>query len=176
MFVWIGCALPQTFAAPLRSRCLALNEALGLDVSGFTLPQHISLKISFDAGDRYPEILDAVEALLRRETPFAVSPQKIQQQGGILWLSFRESGTLQALHELLDQQLRTRFGIGQHPFDRDFRFHSTLFLGAPERVALAADALGEYPLPTQLPIDTFLLGLSESGKSGTYRVVRTVEV
>lgn len=64
MYVWIGCALPEDFARDVRRICLAHNRQIGLDESAFALPQHISLKISFDAGDRWDEILDFLSHLL----------------------------------------------------------------------------------------------------------------
>lgn len=176
MYIWTGCRLPQAFESQIRSRCLALNETFALDVSGFTLPQHISLKISFDAGDRYTEILDAIEALLRQEAPFAVIPSGIEQHGGILWVTFRENETLRALHALLDSKLESQFAIPQHPFDKKFFFHSALFAGDPKKISQAHTVLQDYLLPSELKIDTFLLGVSEIGKSGSYRVVREIKV
>ena len=49
-------------------------------------------------------------------------------------------------------------------------------MGAEEALELLNARLADFPLPGELPVSTFLLGLSESGKSGTYRVVRTVKV
>lgn len=70
MYIWTGCKLPAGFEQQIRKRCAEVNQGIGLDTSGFTLPQHISLKISFDAGERTEDILDAIEGLLRRENPF----------------------------------------------------------------------------------------------------------
>ena len=175
MFVWIGCQLPEGFSEQLRS-CCRENAPCGLDFSGFTLPQHISLKISFDAGERSGQILDAVEALLRGESAFSVIPRRICREGRILWVEFVENAALRQLHDLLDRELEGRFGVQQHMFDRNFRFHSTLCMGAEEALELLNARLADFPLPGELPVSTFLLGLSESGKSGTYRVVRTVKV
>lgn len=176
MYVWIGCKLPESFAWDIRRECLARNQKLELDTSGFTLPQHISLKISFDAGDRYSEILDSIEAVLAKERSFSVHPSAIEQAGGILWISFRENETLRCLHDVLDSSLLQAYGIGQHLFDKAFAFHSTLFSGDMERIAQMREQLADFPLPDSLEIDTFLLGLSEVGKSGTYRVVREITV
>ena len=176
MYIWIGCKLPQAFEQELRGRCAPLGESLRLDMVGFTLPQHISLKISFEAEERYETILDFVEQLLKKEEKFYVNLLGLERMGNILWLSFRENETLRRLHDALDRELETRFAICQHPFDRDFAFHSTLFFGEEEKLSRAMDALSDYPLPSQLPIETFLLGVSKSGKAGTYRVVRQVDV
>lgn len=176
MYIWTGCKLPEEFESQIREKCVPLSRELGLDISGFTLPQHISLKISFEAGDRYPEILDSIEALLRREAPFSVIPAGIDQHGGILWITFQENETLRRLHDLLDSTLEQKYHIPQHMFDKQYFFHSALFLGDPEKIARARAALADFPLPKEITIDTFLLGLSEVGESGTFHVVRRIEL
>lgn len=175
MYIWIGCKLPEEFEREIRARCRPLGEELGLDMSGFSLLQHISLKISFDAGDGYGEILDYLESLLKKEKRFYVNPAAIEAMGNILWLSFRENGTLRRLHNVLDKELKNRFAIPQHLFDKAFAFHSTLFLGEPEKVSRAMTVLENFALPSKLSVDTFLLGVSENGKNGTYRVVRWLD-
>lgn len=176
MFIWIGCELPKEFELDLRDACLEASEGLELDFSCFTLPQHISLKISFQAGPDYEPVLDFVESLLRKEKKFYVNPKEPEQAGSILWLAFRESGTLRRLHNLLDRDLKRWFGIPQHLFDKAFAFHSTLAMGKPEEIAAYKARLEGLDLPESLKIPAFLLGISESGKGGTYRVVRRIEL
>lgn len=174
MYIWIGCKLPEEFEQEIRSACLP--PADGLDTSGFSLPQHISLKISFQAGAELEEILAYLETLLGREEPFYVNPKPVERQGSILWIPFREHTQLRRLHNRLDQELKARFGIPQHLFDKAFAFHSTLMLGPEAALDRVALALADYPLPQQLRVDTFLLGISETGRSGAYRVVREIKL
>ena len=176
MYIWIGCRLPEEFENALRARCVPLGQELGLDLAGFSLPQHISLKISFEAGERYGEILDYLERMLKKEKGFYVNLSGIERMGNILWLAFRENGTLRRLHNMLDVELNNCFGILQHLFDKAFAFHSTLFLGEGEQLDIARLALADLQLPEVLPIDTFLLGVSETGTSGSYQVVRKIQV
>ena len=49
MYIWIGCKLPAGFEREVRTFCLEQNRDIGLNTVAFTLPQHISLKISFEA-------------------------------------------------------------------------------------------------------------------------------
>lgn len=176
MHIWTGCKLPEEFETQLRARCVPLSQELGLDISGFTLPQHISLKISFDAGEQHPEILEFIKEILQQEAPFTVFPAGIQQHGGILWITFRENETLRRLHDTLDSTLSQKYQIPQHMFDKQFFFHSALFLGDPETIARARAALVDISLPSELKIDTFLLGLSEEGTSGTFQIARQIEL
>ncbi len=176
MYIWIGCALPENFERMLRKRTCPVAEELGLGLEPFGLPQHISLKISFEAGERTAEILDMVEGLLRREREFAVQPTGVERQGNILWIPFRENGTLRRLHNLLDRELKQRFGVEQHIFDRAFLFHSTIYIGEETKVAQGQERLADLCLPETLEVNRFLLGVSPDGKAGTYRVVREINV
>lgn len=176
MYIWIGCELPKEFELELRDMCLEASEGLELDFACFTLPQHISLKISFDAGQNYEPVLDFIEEVLRKEKRFYVNPKEPEQAGSILWLAFRESGTLRRLHNILDRDLKRRFGVPQHLFDKAFAFHSTLAMGSAEEITAYKARLTGLELPERLEIRAFLLGISESGKAGTYRVVRRTEL
>ncbi len=176
MFIWIGCELPKELELDLRDACLEASHGLDLDFSGFSLPQHISLKISFQAGGAYEPVLDFIEALLRKERRFSVSCGDLEQAGSIFWLAFRESGTLRRLHNILDRDLKRGFGIGQHLFDKAFKFHSTLAVGDPGQIKCLHQRLTGLELPDDLEIRAFLLGISETGKSGTFRVVRRIEL
>lgn len=176
MYIWIGAKLPDEFESYIRGVCIPISEALGLDTSGFSLPQHISLKISFDAGNQAEEILAFLEQRLRGERVFYVNPRMPQRHENILWMPFRPNAPLRHCHNLLDRELQERFGIDQHPFDKAFAFHSTLFLGEEGPLTRVEEALQKLPLPGLLEINTILLGVSESGKSGTYRVVREIRL
>jgi 2'-5' RNA ligase len=176
MFVWIGCKLPQNFEQEIRSRCLERNQGIGLDTAAFSLPQHISLKISFET--RQPEaVLEDLAVWLGEQAPFTVHVGNPEQAGKILWLPIAENPDLKRLHQQLDQRLEEKFGIVQHPFDKAFLFHSTLFMDEdPEKIAKMRQLLEKDPMEQELQVDTFLLGLSETGKPGSYRVVRQIKV
>ena len=78
---------------------------------------------------------------------------------------------------MLDQQLQQHFGIAQHPFDREFRFHSTLFIDPDSaKIRKLHCLLKNTPLPEQLAIDTFLLGISPDGSPGSYQVVQNIKI
>lgn len=176
MYIWVGCKLPEAFEQEIRSCCLELNKEIGLDTVAFSLPQHVSLKISFQS-ERYQEIIEDLTAYLAAQEPFSLRIQSAQQAGNILWMPVAENQNLDRLHKELDARLENRFGIGQHEFDKCFLFHSTLFMDSDaERIAQMRDALAKFPIERELRTDTFLLGLSETGKPGECRIVRQIKV
>ena len=176
MYIWIGVKLPRDFENEVRTHCLALNEKIELDTTAFLLPQHISLKISFDT-DRTDAVLEDLKTFVSEQNPFAVRLQSAQQMGNILWLPVADNDHLRHLHESLDARLESNFDIAQHKFDKEFLFHSTLFMDPDmEKVAKMAEVLANYPIERELTVDTFLLGVSEQGKPGTYRVVSEIQI
>ena len=176
MYLWVGCKLPEAFERNIRQRCLALNAQVGLDTVAFELPQHISLKISFQT-DRVADVLDDLAAFCAAQKAFSVRLLPAEQSGNILWMPVAENAQLQQLHAQLDTRLEEYFGTPQHEFDKCFLFHSTLFMDtdAP-KIAQMEQLLADYPLPGELRVDTFLLGVSETGKPGTCRIVREIKV
>ncbi|MBQ9930578.1 MAG: 2'-5' RNA ligase family protein [Oscillospiraceae bacterium] len=176
MYIWVGCKLPEHFEQQIRSVCLGQNKALNLNTDAFSLPQHVSLKISFPS-QRHEEILKYLEAFLSVQAPFSLRIRSAQQQGNILWLPVEENETLRQLHQQLDARLEQRFGIAQHPFDKCFLFHSTLFMDEDtDKLSQMRKALEAFPVEQVLQVDTFLLGLSENNLPGQYRIVRQINV
>ena len=176
MYVWIGCKLPESFEREIRTLCLKENDNLQLDTAAFELPQHISLKISFETAE-HEAVLEDLTAFLSAQHPFAVSIENPSRSGNILWMNVEENDTLHQLHNDLDTLLQDRFCIPQHAFAKAFLFHSPLFIDDnTEYLEAMMDFLRHYPIARELTVDTFLLGLSETGAAGSYRVVRQIQV
>lgn len=176
MYIWVGCKLPEDFERKIRSLCLEQNKSLGLNTAAFSLPQHVSLKISFQS-ERYKEILDFLEAFLSGQSTFSLRIQGAAQEGNILWLPVAENETLRRLHDQLDTELEQHFSIPQHPFDKCFLFHSTLFMDDDtDKLSQMCQRLKKLPIEQDLQVDTFLLGLSENNKPGEYRIVRQIQI
>ena len=53
--------------------------------------------------------------------------KNIGVNNNIIWTLFEENKVLYTIHEELDEKLIT-YGINRHEFDRNFIFHSTLFM------------------------------------------------
>ena len=171
MYIWIACNV-QDSLAELRELCLRNNEDIKLDTVAFTLPAHISLKISFEVPDSEADgVISTVAGYLSGAPHFSVSDPHIEQNGSILWVSYRENDILDRLHSELDQLLLTRHGVEQHPYDKCFKFHSTLFID--ERVdglQLMMDRLSAVSLPREIKVQDYIIGTSHSGKAGEYHV------
>ena len=175
-YIWTAADVSRPLA-DIRRRALRENRAIGLSEVSYSLPQHISLKISFPVPeDTVEAVTEALSAYFRRQEPFSAQVTGIRRRPGLLWVEFVPGEELTRLHRELDSLMAHQFAIPQHPFDTRFRFHSTLFLDPDEeKLARMVQALQAAPLPETVPVRGFLIGGSESGKAGSYRVIRQVQ-
>lgn len=174
MYIWIAADVDGELCELREARARAAAE-LESDDPALTLPLHISLKISFEApGGREGEIIEAVSEYLSSRRPFEAEIGQVDEENGIVWLLIKPSATLDALHSELDAMLLERFGIPRHAFDKEFKFHTTLFFSSDTREVRRA--LDIPRLPRRVLIKRFIIGCSESGKAGSYFPKRYVNI
>lgn len=177
MYIWIGILIEGQMDA-LRDRAMEIERELAFPLSCFTLPQHISLKISFPVDDLVaPRVVESVERFLGEQRPFSVEVRGIEREGNIAWVRMEACEQLTELSRTLGKMLDAKWGVGYHPYDLDFKFHSTLFMDDdPSRVAMAYERVKSEAVPERLSVDAFVIGTSRSGALGTYAVERTVRI
>ena len=67
-------------------------------------------------------------------------------------------------------------GGPRHEYDLDFMFHTTLFMDDDtEKVAKAYEKVKDISVPDKLVASRFVIGTSESGDLGTYKIHKTIE-
>ena len=177
MYIWLAADVSDQLtkaADSIRKHC---NEQHP-DNPCLTLPLHISLKISFPAEDKNAAaIIQEASAYLAGVSPFSVQTGAPEREKNIVWLPMQPCETLEKIHRDLDRLLEEAFSVPQHPFDKRFLFHTSLFMGENEENAQAfADRCTDFPLPDTLEIRRFLIGTSPFGTPGTYRVTHEINL
>ena len=174
MFIWVACDIDKAFV-PVRKYCQEQNKTTGLSEVAFTLPQHISLKISFLVPDSaVKNVVKNIADYLAKQKSFCVYNPKTEYVENILWITFDECPVLQRLHNELDTLLQRKHNVTPHLLDRRFIFHSTLFMD--KNVKYAQTNFANLPLPDSVQINGFFIGISPNGDAGSYRVIKTVKV
>ena len=175
MFVWTAINIEDQLAE-LKGLKAEIEKKLGIIDSVVNLPLHISLKISFEVSDKlYPKVIDAILDYYKKLSPFEVTPKGIAREGSIIWLEMTPNENLEALHRDLTSMMESRFGTPPHKFDLEFKYHTTLFFGLPEEKLLEAERLLESArIPERLKADRLVIGSSESGLPGAYRVTHNI--
>lgn len=176
MYLWFATDLSESLAAA-RREAERVTDELGLNNAALALPVHVSLRIALAVADEESEnVCVFVERYFEETEPFDIIPDSVGQNGNIVWCRLRENRQLSEIHRYLVDELKNRFDVGSHPFDDSFLYHATLFFGDGEAEASAAfERLKNLELPSTLRVSRFLIGGSETGRPGEYRVFREVE-
>lgn len=128
MYLWIGAIFDKNEENKIRKCCKLVNKKFKVSEEAFTLPQHISLKISFYT-ENYNEIIEYVKEIMKNQKYIELELNNIRMlNNSIIWLDVKENSRLRQLHNFLNMELEEKFNIQLNGFDGDkFRFHSTLF-------------------------------------------------
>lgn len=173
MYVWIGLGMEKSEQDRIRMFCRAVNRE-GASETAFSLPQHVSMKLSFDT-PKWQAVIAYLKSRLHGLQRFSVRTEGIQSIPGLCWLKIQEDARLRALHNALNRDLEAEFSIPRKGFDGDgFAFHSTLFYDpqAPQKIAAIFQRIRNTVFYSkQITLNTVYFGISETGKAGEYRIV-----
>ena len=176
MYIWVGINVDNQLAH-LGERVREIEEKLGYKNFCYTLPMHVSLKISFSVlSEKFDEIVSDIRAFYNRLTPFEIEVLGTEIFEGIAWVRMKESQRLISLSKGLNAMLLEKHGIPLHEYDTDYKFHSTLFMGDESEVKEEFSMLGNIYIPEKLVANRFLIGFSESGELGTYYVLEEIKI
>lgn len=164
MYLWVALKLNESFAYNIRNKVKEINKKYNLDEKALKLPAHISLKISFDIKDNSQnELIDKMVSLISSYLPLQVCSLKIEKNGNIIWVTFKENNTLKLIHNALDEML-LNYKIPKHEFDKNFMFHSTLFIDENEdKVIKMYDEIKKINVEEEMILDSIIIGESLDG-------------
>ena len=171
MYIWVGIDLDDELVT-VKEKRLEIHRKMVFSVFDDILPQHISLVISADIpSERYGKTVKALKELFEKTAPFTVELCDIEKQNNIIWIRAMESEILARLHQEVARILKTDNGVPLHPFDLDFKYHTTLITEADEKKLNEAYSLFlDTRYKKEVKASSFVIGTSESGKVATYRV------
>ncbi len=177
MYLWLAINLDDQLSL-LREQAEQIEKRLTTENTVFGLPLHVSLKISFFVpDDMVKTVVNTIKDYYLKIIPFYILPFGIERENSIVWIRMKESEQLCKIHNDLDDLLSCKYGIKQHMFDLDFKFHTTLFMDSDsEKVELAYNLLKNIEIPGALAANELIIGSSNSGKIGTYKVDHYVKI
>ena len=172
MFVWTAIYIEKQLE-DLRDAVLGIADDNQIRCPLKFLPLHVSLKISFDIPEnRVEECVKALCDYYRTVGPFSMDVEGYELNPGIIWIKMKENDRLREIHERLDSMIEKDFGVARHEFDKSFIYHCTLLTDETEKLQTVYDLIKKTPCPTKIYARSFLIGLSEDGLPGTFRVYR----
>ena len=175
MYIWLGINVDEQLCE-VRDRAYDVNRRLAFENFCYTLPFHISLKMSFQVENAlFDKILADVESYYSTITPFEIDIKGIENESVIVWVRMCENKRLNKIHDDLNALLLDKYGVGLHEYDTDYKFHTTLFMdGDTSKIDAAFDMVKDTPLPQSITANRFIIGRSASGALGTYSVYKEI--
>ncbi len=173
MYLWTAIDVDEPLEK-FREKVAWATQKAGIPNTALTLPLHISLRISFPLDDSlFMEAVSRISEYYQTLSSFYVEIQEIEQNGTVVWIKMKKNEELDRIHkDLVDLFLR-EYKVQPHAYDLAFCYHSTLWIGTDETKAKEVyAALQQEELPDRLTAKKFVIGCSESGKAGEFRVIR----
>ncbi|MBR2931095.1 MAG: 2'-5' RNA ligase family protein [Clostridia bacterium] len=177
MYIWTGIDVDGQLRG-IKDAARTAEEELGMKPSCFTLPMHISLKIPFFVSDDVaPRVISELENRLLSAKRFEIDVDGIRDEGNIIWIRMTPSKELDELTDDIVALTSRRFDVEPHEYDCDRLYHTTLFMDADRtKMQEALTRVKHIALPKRIAADRFIIGTSESGELGSFKVIRTLEV
>ena len=179
MYLWIGLGLDKENEEFIREYCKKVNMRFKVNEQSFTLPQHISLKTSFDT-DKYHNIIDDFKNMFKNNKKMNLKVYDVEMVPGVIWLNITEIPELREYHNLILNHLKEKYNIEKIGFDgENFKFHSTLFqdVDNKEKVSELYNNIDKnFLINNELKINIIYFGISEIGKVSTYKVIDFIEL
>ena len=180
MYIWIGLVLEKDDENYIRDICKEENKYFNIKEQAFSLPQHISLKTSFNVNENIAVIQYLKEELKNINAIQLEVCNLTIIDGKVIWLDIEENTFLRELHNKINFLLKEKFNIGLSEFDgENFKFHSTLFQENEynENINKIGLVLKEkFKIPFLVNIKELSFGISEVGRVGTYKVIDKIEL
>lgn len=171
--MWTGLVFDKETEYNTRKICKKINKEFEVSEQSFTLPQHISLKTSFNV-QNYKEVIEYLKMVLKEYESIDVKLIGITKLNGVIWIDVEKNEKLIEIHNILNEKLLEKFSIPLIKFDGDkFTFHSTLFQDSQNNDKLEEiyKLLKEvFVFPLKLKLNEIDFGISKEGVVGTYNV------
>lgn len=177
MYLWIGIDVDEQLLS-IKEKIAQAETDIGFKNSNLTLPLHISLKMSFEVDhSNYDAIYKTVTNYYQTLRPFKIEVDGIKNEGNIVWILMKPCDALNKIHDDLNTVLKEKYGIPLHEYDTDYKFHTTLFMDSDtDKINAAYDTVKNENVSSVLAAERFVIGRSETGALGTYKVIKTVSV
>ena len=91
MYIWVGIKVEDQLKM-VKAQAQRIENEIGFDHSNFTLPLHISLKISFPIEDaKYEIYAEEIRKIYRNTKPFEIKVRGLELENHIAWIRMEKS-------------------------------------------------------------------------------------
>ena len=177
MFLWIGINVDSQLQA-IKKEGMRIDKKLEFTDPNFTLPMHVSLKISFDIDEKmFKKITKDIINYYNSIEPFEIEVKGIEYNETIVWIRMVDNEKIHKIHDEFNELLLKKYNIPLHEYDSDYKFHATLFMSEnKELIKKAYDEIKDKGnlIPSKILLNRFLIGYSDEGDPGTYHIYKEI--
>ena len=176
MFIWFGINVDQNIET-FKNNFLRVAQKHNTVPQFNFHPAHISLKISSEINDDIFE--DAVNDCLeyyKTLAPFDIFKNCIEIENTFLWLRWKENSNLNKIHSDLCVLMKDKYQIELHPFDYNYKFHTTLFVDADKLSNELINDVFALEIPSKIKANNFFVGFSKDNISENYKIYKSVKL
>lgn len=176
MFIWAGIDVDDELGE-VKEKALLIDNSINFANSCFVLPLHISLKAAFQIDKSiFEEIALEISNYFKTIKPFEIAIDKIEMYDNIIWIRMKRCTYLDKVHDELNNILQEKYNIKLHEYDLDYKYHTTLFMDSnKDSIKEAYDLIKGVELPQKINANQFVIGTSETGELGTYKIYKKVK-
>ena len=176
MNIWFGIDV-DNYYKDVKKKVQKIEKDLNITL-GMILPYHISLKMSFNVSDSIKDdVIDTLINYFKCLATFVVETKGIEKHDNIIWVRMKKSDILNNIHIDLNSLLLEKYSISLHEYDLDFLFHTTLFMDDDkDKISNAFKLIKDIEVPKEMTIDKYLIGVSDTGKPGTYKIIKEIRI
>lgn len=177
MFIWVAIDVDKQLLNQ-KEEVKKIEKEIGFEESNISLlPLHISLKISSNVSEQIVDkVKKDIDTLFSSTNPFEIDIEGIELHDNIVWIRMIPNEHLTKLHDDLCSIFSEKYNLELQEFDNNFIYHSTLFLDSNrDKINKAYNLIQDLELPSKLVASKFIIGSSQEGKIGSYKVDKIVE-
>jgi len=176
MYIFLGIDVDNQFLE-FKNKAKSVGERIYFKNSCFVLPLHISLKAAFKIEDSiFDNAIEDIVNYYSTIEAFKIDISKLEMYDNIIWVRMIRNKMLDKVHDGLNKMLLDKYNIPLHEYDLDYKYHTTFFMDDDaEKIKEAYSLIKNVKLPQCLTANRFIIGVSETGELGSYRVHKCIK-
>lgn len=173
MYIFLGIDVDEQFSR-VKSKAELIDKSIGFENSCLL---HISLKASFKIDNStFDSVIEEVINYYLSIKPFKIDIYKLEVYDHIIWIRMCRNKELDKVHDELNKILLEKYNIGLHEYDLDYKYHTTLFMdNNTNNIKDAYNLINKIELPQSIIASQFMIGVSETGKLGSYSIYKKIK-
>ena len=176
MYIWFGINIDENIST-FKNNFLKIAQNHNATPQFNFHPPHISLKITSKINDEiFEHVVNDCLEYYKTLKPFKVLTDCIEIENAFMWLRWKENSNLIQIHNALCALMKEKYQIDLHPFDYEYKFHTTLFVDAEKLSPELVNDVFSLKIPSEIIVNNFFVGFSKDNISENYKIYKSIKL